>query len=218
MKKQDNNNNALHSHHNNDSNQKKIVIGSSQEIADMMMEETEKKERKELLEPGSHNLLIYDDLKKFREIYSLCSRALLSENEIVLIGTQYDAIEEARNALRLAGIDVQNHLNQGTLFIIDAQQGYQRIDSKDIWKLGMSLLTRAKKEGRRGVTLFSDPGSFFNFGKMEELMQYELWLPQKYEDVKLKKVCCYHFQDFGRLTETQQHALIDHHFKSILIL
>jgi hypothetical protein len=41
----------------------KMVNGSSQEIADMMLE-------KKLLEPGDHNLLIYNDLRAFREIYS----------------------------------------------------------------------------------------------------------------------------------------------------
>ena len=40
-----------------------MVNGSSQEIADMMVE-------KKLLEPGDHNLLIYNDLRAFREIYS----------------------------------------------------------------------------------------------------------------------------------------------------
>lgn len=34
-------------------------------------------------------------------------------------------------------------------------------------------------------------------------------------DGKMKKVCCYHLEDFGRLNETQQHTLFDHHFKSI---
>jgi hypothetical protein len=45
----------------------KMVNGSSQEIADMMVE-------KKLLEPGDHNLLVYNDLRAFREIYSQYSR------------------------------------------------------------------------------------------------------------------------------------------------
>jgi hypothetical protein len=80
----------------------------------------------------------------------------------------------------------------------------------------MSLLSRAKKEGRRGVSWFGDLGSFFSFEKIEELLQYELWCPQKYEDA-MKTFCCYHSEDFKGLNETQQQTLLDHHFKSILM-
>ena len=187
----------------------KTVNGISQEIAKMMVE-------KRLIEPGDHNLLIYDDLKAFREIYSQYSRALLPENEVVVIGTQYEAVHEVKNALRLASVDVERYLNQGTLFIVDAQQGYQSIDSLGIWKLAMSLLIRIKKEGRRGVTVFADLGSFFSFEKIEELMHYELSLPQNYGET-LKGVCCYHSDNFEKLTESQQQTLFDHHLKSILI-
>lgn len=202
--------NHNHKHHYENSNQK-VITGSSQEIAFQMAEKNNK-----LIEPGSHNLLIYNDLKKFREIYGQCARSLLAENEIVAIATQYDPIEELKNTLRLAGVDIERYLNQVSLFILDAQQGYQGVDSKGTWKFAMNLLSRAKKEGRCGVTWFGDLGSFFNFEKIEELMQYELGCPQKYEDT-MKTVCCYHSEDFENLSENQQHRLFDHHFKSILV-
>jgi len=191
----------------------KVVNGSSQEIADIMVAD----EKKKLMEPGAHNILIYNNLKAFREIYSQYSRALLAENEIVVIATQYDTISDVKNTLRLGGIDVEKYLSQETLFIIDAQQGYQDADGSGIWKLYKSLISRAKKkEGRRGVTFFGDLGSFFGFEKIEELMQYELSLPQNYEDT-LKGICCYHLKDFENLSETQQQTLFDHHFKSIVV-
>jgi hypothetical protein len=205
-----------HKNSNNNNNPKKIVIRSSEEIVDMMMT-FEKDKEKKLIEPGSHNLLIYNDLKAFRRIYGKYVSSLVSQNEIIVIATQYDTIEEVKNTLRLAGIDVESYLNQGTLFILDAQHGYQGIDTYGTWKLALGLLSRAKKEGRRGVTWFGDLGSFFSFEKIEELMQYELWCPQKYDDDKIKTVCCYHSQDFGNLSEAQQQTLFDHHFKSILI-
>lgn len=192
-----------------------LVKASSQEIAKMMTEEKKEKE-KNVLEPGSHILLIYDDSKKLREIYSQYSRALLPENEIVIIGTQYDTTDNVKNTLRLAGVDIDKYLNRGTLFIIDAQQGYWNVDGSGLWKLCKSLIIRARKEGRRGVTWFGDLGSFFSFEKIEELMQYELSLPQKYEDV-LKGICCYHLKDFENLSETQQQTLFDHHLKSIVV-
>jgi MEDS: MEthanogen/methylotroph, DcmR Sensory domain len=189
---------------------KKVVKRSSQEIADTIV-------KKKLIEPGSHNLLIYDDLRTFREIYSEYSKALLPENEIIVIGTQYDVVENVKNTLLRVGVDdVERHLNQGTLFIVDAQKGYQVAGSRGMWRLAMSLLSRVKKEGRQGVSWFGDPGSFFSFEKIEELMQYELWNPQKYEDM-MKSICSYHLKDFEKLTEAQKQTLLDHHFKSILV-
>jgi MEDS: MEthanogen/methylotroph, DcmR Sensory domain len=188
---------------------KEMVYGNSLQVAEMMA-------KKNLLTPGSHNLLIYDELKTLREIYSQYARTFLPENEIIVIGTQYEAIDAVKTAIQLRGVEVERYLNQGTLFIVDAQKGYQDTDTLGMWKLAMSLIFRIKKEGRRGVTWFGDLGSFFSFEKIEELIQYELWCPQKYED-KMKTVCCYHLKDFEKLNETQKQTLFDHHFKSISI-
>ena len=204
--KQDNKSNHNHHHH---SYSDKIVYGNSLEIAETTANEN-------LIEPGSHTMLVYNDLKAFHEIYSQYSRALLPQNEIVLVGTQYEAINNVKNTIRLSGVDVERYLNEGTLFILDAQHGYQDADTHGIWKLARSLLSRVKKEGRQGVTWFGDAGSFFSFERIEELMQYELSLPQKYEDT-IKTVCSYHLKDFEKLTEAQQHTLFDHHFKSIVV-
>ncbi len=171
---------------------------------------------KGLIEPGSHTLLVYNDLEAFHEIYTQYSRAVLPQNEIVVIGTQYESINDVKNNLRVSDMDVERYLNEGTLFIVDAQHGYQDADINGMWKFAMSLLSRAKREGRQGITWFGDAGSFFSFEKIEELMQYELSLPQKYED-SIKTVCSYHIRDFEKLTETQQQTLFDHHFKSLLI-
>jgi hypothetical protein len=81
----------------------------------------------------------------------------------------------------------------------------------------MSLISRAKKEGRRGRTGFADLGSFFSFEKLEDLMRYELRLPQENEEDAMKIVCCHHSKNFEKLNKTQQQTLIDHHAKFILI-
>ncbi len=207
--KQESSNNHNNKHH---PSSKEIVLhGSPIEIAEIMM-------NKGVIEPGSHNLLIYKDFKTLREMYSHFSKALLPQNEMIAIGTHYDTIEEIKNALRLAGgVDVERYQNQGMLFILDAQERYQSEDPRKMWKLVMSLLSRAKKEGRRGLTGFADLGSFFSFEKMEELMQYELWLPQKNEEDAMKIVCCYHLKNFEKLDDTQKQTLFEHHFKSIRI-
>ena len=187
----------------------RIVRGNSLEIAEMTAE-------KGLIETGSHTLLVYNDLEAFCEIYTKYSRAVLPHNEIVVIGTQYETISNVKNNLRLSDVDVERYLNERTLFIIDAQHGYQGADNHGMWKFAMSLLSSAKKEGRQGVTWFGDAGSFFSFEKIEELMQYELSLPQKNEGT-LNTVCSYHSKDFEKLTNNLQDILFDHHLKSIVV-
>ncbi len=203
-------NGNIHNNQHHPSSKEIVLHGNPMEIAEIMMNE-------KVIEPGSHNLLIYKDLKTLREMYSHFSKALLPQNEMIAIGTQYDSIEVIKNTLRLAGgIDVEGYQNQGILFILDAQETYQSEDPRKMWKLVVSLLSRAKKEGRRGLTGFADLGSFFSFEKLEELMRYELWLPQKNEEDTMKIVCCYHSKNFEKLTKAQQQTLIDHHAKSIL--
>jgi len=113
-------------------------------------------------------------------------------------------------------LDERNYRDNGTLLIVDAQQGYQDSDTNGMWKFAISLLSRAKKEGRQGVTWLGDAGLFFSFEKIEELMQYELSLPQKFEDT-IKTVCSYHLRDFETLNEAQKKTLFEHHFKSIVV-
>jgi hypothetical protein len=76
------------------------VRGNSLEIAKMTAE-------KGLIELGSHTLLVYNDLEAFREIYTKYSRAVLPQKEIVVIGTQYESINDVKSNLRVSDIDVE---------------------------------------------------------------------------------------------------------------
>ena len=54
-------------------------------------------------------------MEAFREIYTQYSRALLPQNEVVVIGTQYESINDVKNTLRLSGVDVERYLNEGNI-------------------------------------------------------------------------------------------------------
>ncbi len=73
--KQKSNNN----HNHPSSSKKKIINGDRSEIVELM---AEKDKQKSLIEPGSHNLLIYNDLKTFREIYGQYSRAFRHKRKL----------------------------------------------------------------------------------------------------------------------------------------
>ncbi|WP_337863235.1 MEDS domain-containing protein [Nitrososphaera sp.] len=162
-------------------------------------------------------MLVYDSIASFRRVYSSFASLYLPEDEIVLLATQYEPIEHVRNNLARTGVEVEKHLRQGTLFIVDAQRGYFSGDILGIYKLALSLASRAQKEGRRDVTCLSDMGAFFNLEKIEDMMDYELVRPPKFDNVMMKTVCCYHAEDFETLPAGQKQILLDHHHRSILI-
>lgn len=171
------------------------------------------------LSPGSHNLLIYDDLKSFESFYADYAAKWLRLNEIVLIATQYQTLDKVRTAIDRRNIDTTKHLDDGSLVIIDAQQGYfTAADMYGTFKLAKSLAKRARKEGRRGLSWLGDMGSFVGFLKMGDMMEYELSCPTKYEDESIRTVCCYHQADFSKLTQPQRDILYKHHFKSMAVV
>ena len=200
-------------HDSDEENNNKTTIWSDNDIAKEIS-------KAYLLEPGGHHMLVYKNLNLFRQVYLNYALTYLPQNEIVLLASQYEAIESVKNYLTAFGVNVAKHLADGTLFVIDAQQGYfTGGDTEGTLKLAFTLASRVKKEKRRGLTWLGDMGAFFGFENIAKMMDYELQsCPQKYEDEMIKTVCCYHSEDFDRLTASQKEALFEHHYKSFMML
>ncbi|HZW54710.1 MAG TPA: MEDS domain-containing protein [Nitrososphaerales archaeon] len=170
-----------------------------------------------LVEPNSHNLLVYDDMQSFREFYSEYAKESLTSGEILLLASQYEDVERVKRNLAFTGINVESHLSDGTLHVLDAQKGYFGTDDVEgIIKLALSLASKAEKERRRALSGVADLGSFFAFHEVERMMHYELSLPQKFEQ-RMQTICCYHEKDFESLTQEDGESLLAHHHKSILL-
>jgi hypothetical protein len=71
--------------------------------------------------------------------------------------------------------------------------------------------------GKNGVSVLADLGAYPHKSKYNDLVDYELSLPTKY-DVPLKGFCLYHQKDFDKFTDEQKQKLIEHHGKAIKIL
>ena len=170
----------------------------------------------ELLKAKSHNLLVYSSEDTIRRVFVSCAKIFLPKNEILLLASQYETTEAIHEMLAAEGIDVEKHLADGTLLIVDAQKGYQDGDPFGTFKLAITLISRARIEGRSGVTWIGDTGSFFSFDRIEDLIEYELFHPKKYHD-PIRTVCCYHSEDFNNLEKHNRDILIHHHFKSIIV-
>jgi KaiC/GvpD/RAD55 family RecA-like ATPase len=163
---------------------------------------------------GDHNMIIYNDLNEFREIYSFHSKKGLEENnEIVLISSTYETPDRVQSNLTSAGVDVRKHLSEGSLMIIDSMRAY-RPDVMGLVKLVESLHTRGQKNGKSGVVCFGDVGSFFLLDKTRELTDYETTIPKKLH-YKLRAFCCYHKENFDELTNDQKQKLLKGHFRVV---
>lgn len=153
-----------------------------------------------------HNLLIYPDLQSFRQIYSECTKQALDNNEVVFLATTYDSFDRIEDALTSKGISVDDEKKKGNLIIVDAIRTYQ-IDTYGAINFAKDLVVRAARDGKEGVFNLSDMGSFFLSERTDELIRYEQSLPKKM-DLKFKAICSYHRDNFGRLAEEQQRALL----------
>ena len=79
-----------------------------------------------------------------------------------------------------------------------------------------NLVEYAKSKGKSGVSIIADKGTFPYKHRVEDLVNYELSLPSKY-DMDLKRLCLFHKKDLNRLSEEQNQKLLNHHMIAIKI-
>ena len=104
------------------------------------------------IEEGENGILVYPNMQTFREIYMQYAKDQLVSREeqeddgdnkdnvyhynsnrlkeqllmprIVLIATFYDTVNTVKHNLSAVGVDVQSHIDDGSLLIVDAFDGY----------------------------------------------------------------------------------------------
>jgi hypothetical protein len=182
-------------------------------------------------EYGSHYIIVYPDLSTLRRIYSNYSKIQLeNKNDIVLLLPFYETTESVRKILstsddvslgfcddRVSILDIRKHEKEGSLVIVDSKKAYFGSKTVDIKVFVGMLIEHAKHSKKTGVCVIADMGAFFYLNKIQDLIIHETTLPPKF-DLKLKAFCCYHGSDFaGYLTEEQDHNLLHHHGKAMIM-
>jgi hypothetical protein len=135
---------------------------------------------------------------------------LLQMPRIILIATFYDTVNAVKHNLSAVGVDVQNHIDHGSLLIVDAFDGYYP-NTDGMKKLVATLSERARKEGRIGVSVISNMGFFFLYdgdGTTSELISYEASLPAKTDGGNIRGFSCYHARDYENLVDSQKTDLL----------
>jgi hypothetical protein len=167
---------------------------------------------------GTHALVLYPDLLTLRELYSFYAKSALGDSEIVLI---LPYLETADNVKRIlsedsANMDVRKYEKEQSLLIMDSLKGYFGLQEGLIPFL-IQTSDFAKKSGK-SLSVLADMGSFFYYDKKEDLLEYEMALPSRYEKMNLKGFCVYHQRDFDkRFSEKERQDLINHHGKTLIL-
>ena len=168
---------------------------------------------------GTHALVLYPDLLTMRELYSFYARSALADSEIVLILPYLETVGSVKQILSedSANIDVRKYEKEQSLLIMDSLKGYFGLEEGLIPFL-LQTADFAKKSGK-SLSVLSDMGSFFYYDKKDDLLQYEMSLPSRYEKMNLKGFCAYHLRDFDvRFSDKERQDLIKHHGKTLMLL
>ena len=170
-------------------------------------------------EHGTHSLIIYPDLDTLREIYSnYVHKQIKENNEIVLVNPFYETTDSVRQILSERydhGMDdISKFEKEELLIIADALEEY--LGDQPLIYVKKSLENYAKM-GKNGVSVLADLGAYPHKSMYNDLVDYELSLPTKY-DVQLKGFCLYHQKDFDMLSDEQQQKLIEHHGKALKLI
>jgi hypothetical protein len=102
--------------------------------------------------------------------------------------------------------------------IIDSFEAYSRQSNDNTYKivpLFKLLLQQAEIFGKKGISIISGLGPFYQFQQSEELMKHETSFAQK-TNLKCKAFCSYRRDYFDMLTKHQKQNLRSHHFKDLV--
>lgn len=172
---------------------------------------------------GDHNLVVYPCLGQFEEFYiECCKDSILGRNEIFVLLTSYQQVSAVRKKMQLAGIDAARYENDGALIILDSETAYQATleenEKYSIINILTSIITTLVKvrDKKKGITLFSDLGTFILNDRRGDLISYELSMPLRF-DSPVRSFCFYHKDDFNVLQEEQRRRICSHHLNNLIV-
>ena len=170
---------------------------------------------------GTHTLIVYQNLNILREFYSYYVKKRIEEkNEFIQIIPFYETEDSVRKSLSEGEISIDLEKwekEEKSLIIIDSLKKYSDNESPESDNnFNKNLVESAKTMGKSGVSILTDIGGLTYKYREEELLNYELALPLKY-DIDLKRVCLYHQKDFNKLSDDQKQKLVDNHGISVKI-
>jgi MEDS: MEthanogen/methylotroph, DcmR Sensory domain len=164
---------------------------------------------------GEHNAILYSKIDVLHQLLvEYCKLSLNSLNEILLILTHYDSIENISNALKYA--DLSSSQKDGSLLIRESQKAYFNLEDAlvDIMIMIRMLLQRKRKLGRDGLTVICDVGVFFYKKRIIDLILHETKLSLgSFDENEVRMICCYGKSNIALLSPQQKQQILSSHQK-----
>lgn len=172
--------------------------------------------------PGSHSVVIYQNLDELREIYSKYTKAALERGEMILIWPFYESTESVRSFLGEAEVNLRAEKKVCDLLTIDSYDVYHqgKQTAEQIWQVAIGIanaaLEYAERTGKYGVTIIADMGSFYAYDKIDLLVDYERAFGKKLS-IQVKGICCHSQVDFDKLTAEQKELILNGHLLQAIV-
>ena len=165
---------------------------------------------------GLHCLLIYPNLKTFREFYTYyIGKQIKTKDEIILFNPFYETTGLVRQNLLMGHIQLDEFQYESDISLIITDSLKQYFGKVSMAEFKDRLVKFAVEKRKDGVSIMSYMGSYFFKRLYSELVDYELSLPIQF-DAPLKGVCIHNEFEFdNRLTEKQKLNLVNHHGMAI---
>jgi hypothetical protein len=165
---------------------------------------------------GEHNILVYEDVASFRQIYSNHARKRLEEeNEIVLLLPYFEGVDSVRFYLQEAGVDVEQRSRDGSLVIVDSVEQFFG-EGKDFLYFLSILEKKAKEKGKKGISVIADMDAFYQVFDEGRLIKYETSIKPR-TDIKYSSLLCsYQRTNFNRLSESARELILAQHYRKFV--
>lgn len=166
---------------------------------------------------GEHNAVLYSSTMALHQLLiEYCRISLKSSNEILLILTSYDSIENFLKALKDIDSDIESRQKDGSLLIREPAKAYFNLADElvDIMIMIRMLLQRKRKLGKDGLTVICDMRIFFHKKRIVDLVSHETSLSLGSRDInEVRMICCYEKPSLTLLTQQQTQQILNTHNK-----
>lgn len=166
---------------------------------------------------GEHNAILYSSVDMLHQLLiEYCEISLRSSNEILLILTHYDPIENILNALKYTDTDLASRQKDGSFVIRESGKAYFNLADAlvDIMIMVRMLLQRKRKLSKDGLTVICDMGVFFYKKRIIDLILHESRLSLgSIGDDEVRMICCYEKSNLALLSQQQKQQILSTHNK-----
>jgi hypothetical protein len=188
------------------------MMGISQDIVLKRVEETLAEIQR--ARKGEHDIFIYPEMEYFRKVYPEVCKKRLADNDIVLFLTYYEPVDDVFARLAAAGIDVDEQRKKGNLIVADAVEEFF-CQGKDFLLFLVKLERKIKELGKNNVSVILSMSVFMLYDKEEDMLEYEGLLDMS-ETRNWKVLCCYHKNDYEKLSEPLREDLKARHNRRLI--